>query len=57
MKGYTQEELAKAVHVSVTVIGGVERGTKEPPYELLQDIAELLDIHIHELTGEERNER
>lgn len=52
LKGYTQEELANAVHVSVSVLGSIERGKRVPPTQLLQDIADTLDVLIQELKGE-----
>lgn len=55
LKGYTQEDLAKVLHVSVSVIGNVERGTRVPPPQLMEEIAKALGVHIDELKGERRN--
>lgn len=52
LKGYTQEELALRIHVSVSVIGGIERGKKLPSPQLLEEIAQALHVHIDELKGE-----
>jgi transcriptional regulator with XRE-family HTH domain len=52
LKGYTQEDLAKALHLSVSVIGSVERGTRVPSPQLLEEIASALGVHIDELKGE-----
>lgn len=52
LKGYTQEELALNVHVSVSVIGAIERGKKLPSPQLLEEIAEVLQVQIDELKGE-----
>ncbi|GAA0353715.1 helix-turn-helix domain-containing protein [Bacillus horti] len=52
LKGYTQEQLALKLHVSVSVIGGIERGRKLPSQQLLEDIARVLRVKIEELKGE-----
>ncbi|TQS75316.1 helix-turn-helix transcriptional regulator [Ornithinibacillus gellani] len=49
LKGYTQIELAKELDVSVTLLGAVERGTKDAPDALLEQIAATLDIDMAEL--------
>jgi transcriptional regulator with XRE-family HTH domain len=51
LKGYTQEELAKEIHVSVSVLGAVERGKKVPSPQLFNEISRKLDVHIQELKG------
>ncbi|WP_202081474.1 helix-turn-helix domain-containing protein [Caldalkalibacillus salinus] len=56
LKGYTQEDLAKAIHLSVSVIGSVERGTKVPSPQLLEEIARELGVTINELKGEGVND-
>jgi transcriptional regulator with XRE-family HTH domain len=52
LKGYTQEELAKALHVSVTVIGAIERGKKVPSPFLFEEISQLLEVSLQELKAE-----
>lgn len=52
LKRYTQEELANALHVSVSVIGAVERGNKIPSTKLLEDIARQLHINVLDIKGE-----
>ena len=52
LKGYTQEDLAKSLHLSVTVLGAIERGQKVPPPVLLEEIAKQLNISLVELKGE-----
>lgn len=52
LKGLTQKELADRVHVSVFVLGSIERGQRLPPTQLLQDIADTLGIPLIELKGE-----
>lgn len=49
LKGLTQQELANKMGVSVSVIGSVERGTKEPDLLLLEKIGLALGIGIDEL--------
>lgn len=54
LKGYTQQELADVLGVSVAVIGSVERGTRTPKQRLLEDIAHALQIDVNEfLTPDE----
>lgn len=50
LKGYSQEKLADELHVSVSVLGEVERGNRKPSEELLCEIAEALALTRHELT-------
>jgi transcriptional regulator with XRE-family HTH domain len=57
LKGYTQDELAKALHVSVSIIGAVERGKKVPSPQLFEDIANELKVHTQELKGERNGTR
>lgn len=52
LKGYTQESFAKELGVSVSVLGEVERGNRLPTKQLVEDIAELLEISVEELTPE-----
>jgi len=49
LKGLTQLELANKMGVSVSVIGSVERGTKEPDLLLLEKISLALGVAIDEL--------
>jgi transcriptional regulator with XRE-family HTH domain len=50
LKGYTQEEFAKKLSVSVSMLGEVERGNRTPSESFLEDIAKQLDITVEELT-------
>ena len=54
LKGYTQEEFAKELSVSISMLGEVERGNRIPPESFLQDIAEHLDITVEELKSSSR---
>ena len=49
LKGYTQEEFAKKLSVSISMLGEVERGTRRPTENFLQDVANHLDITVEEL--------
>ncbi|MDQ6420694.1 helix-turn-helix transcriptional regulator [Paenibacillus sp. LHD-117] len=49
LKGYTQQELAKELGVSVAVLGSLERGTRKNDPKLLHHIAKTLGISYEEL--------
>ncbi|TXK92009.1 helix-turn-helix transcriptional regulator, partial [Parageobacillus sp. SY1] len=49
LKGYTQEKLAKDLGVSVSILGEVERGNRLPSEQLIEKIAERLNISEEEL--------
>jgi transcriptional regulator with XRE-family HTH domain len=49
LKGYTQEQLAKDIGISVSVLGEVERGNRKPKVDLLQKIANQFSITVDEL--------
>ncbi len=49
LKGFTQEEFARELSVSVSMLGEVERGNRVPSANFLQDIANQLDITVEEL--------
>jgi transcriptional regulator with XRE-family HTH domain len=49
LKGYTQDELARRLGVSIAVLGSVERGTRKADTKLLNKIAETLGINPDEL--------
>lgn len=53
LKRLTQQELALRTGVSLTVLGAVERGTRDADAGLLSKIAETLQVRVTELTGEE----
>lgn len=53
LKGYTQKGLAEEMGVSVSVLGALERGTREPSKKHLMEIADILNIPIEELIPEE----
>lgn len=49
LKGYTQESLAREIGVSVSVLGEIERGTREPESDLMGIITNVLNVTIEEL--------
>lgn len=53
-KGWTQEELAKALHVKRSVISKYENGIIEPTVSRFKEIAQALDVDdwTHIATGE-----
>ncbi|SFF43370.1 DNA-binding transcriptional regulator, XRE-family HTH domain [Paenibacillus algorifonticola] len=55
LKGYTQQELAKVLGVSVAVLGSLERGTRKADAKLLIHISNTLGISYEELTDSESN--
>ena len=50
LKGFTQENFAKKVGVSVSVLGEIERGNRFPTQEFLDQVAMNLQIDVDELT-------
>ncbi|WP_424768659.1 helix-turn-helix domain-containing protein [Paenibacillus sp. sgz302251] len=54
LKGYTQQELAKELGVSVAVLGSLERGTRKTDIKLLGHIAKTLGIGYEELVSDDR---
>jgi transcriptional regulator with XRE-family HTH domain len=54
LKGYTQQELAKELGVSVAVLGSLERGTRKTDPKLLGHIAKTLGISYEELMSDDR---
>lgn len=49
LKLVTQQELATRINISVTMLSNIERGQKNPPPQLLENIAANLDISKDEL--------
>ncbi|ASS76971.1 transcriptional regulator [Tumebacillus algifaecis] len=52
LKNLTQQELADKLHVSIAIVGAVERGTRMPSHELLRSIHAVLGVTEQELRGE-----
>ncbi|MGE6756174.1 helix-turn-helix domain-containing protein [Rossellomorea sp. NPDC071047] len=57
LKGYTQEGLAKELAISVSVLGEVERGSRIPKEDFLVNVAEVLNIPLHDLIPQDDYER
>ncbi|HEY4623953.1 helix-turn-helix transcriptional regulator [Solibacillus sp. FSL R7-0668] len=51
LKRIQQTGLAKRIGISVTILGRIERGEKQPSQAQLQSIADVFDIDIQELKG------
>ncbi|UCZ53336.1 helix-turn-helix transcriptional regulator [Bacillus shivajii] len=51
LKGFTQEELAKNLEISVSVLGEIERGNRKPSDEMIEQITVVLNITLEELTS------
>ncbi|MGM0877702.1 MAG: helix-turn-helix domain-containing protein [Bacillota bacterium] len=50
LKGFTQESFAKDLGVSVSVLGEIERGNREPDKHFIEEVAKALNISVEELT-------
>ena len=55
-KGLTQEELSQIIHKSDKYIGAVECGRIVPPYAVLKQIVQVLEIDGNTLFYENANE-
>ncbi|MDQ0273070.1 helix-turn-helix domain-containing protein [Cytobacillus purgationiresistens] len=53
LKGYTQESFAKELGVSVSIIGEIERGNRMPTEQLLDKVAQRLNITLEDLAPPE----
>lgn len=49
LKGYTQEDFAKSLGVSISVLGEIERGNRMPTSELIHQACHLLNVSVSEL--------
>lgn len=52
LKNLTQQELADRLHVSIAIVGAIERGTREPTHDLMRSINDVLGVTEQELRGE-----
>lgn len=52
LKGYTQIQFAKKVGVSVSVMGEIERGMRNPTHDFLESTIQVLEISLEELQPE-----
>ncbi|MDI3258072.1 MAG: helix-turn-helix transcriptional regulator [Kyrpidia sp.] len=55
LKNLTQRELADRAHLSVAVVGAIERGAKLPSPQILRAIGQALGVHEEELIGDFSN--
>jgi transcriptional regulator with XRE-family HTH domain len=53
LKGFTQENFAKKLNVSTSLLGEIERGNRVPNENVLELIAKTLQISIDELKPRE----
>ncbi|AIQ38691.1 transcriptional regulator [Paenibacillus sp. FSL R5-0912] len=51
LKGYTQQELADSVGISLAVLGAVERGNRRLEDQILNKIADFLGVTVDELAN------
>jgi transcriptional regulator with XRE-family HTH domain len=49
LKGFTQNELADQLDVSIAILGAIERGTRKPDPKIIEKISEVLGIDPEEL--------
>lgn len=49
LKGFTQEQLAEQLGVSLDVLGAIERGNRRVEDQILNKIADVLGISLAEL--------
>ncbi|MNI08273.1 HTH-type transcriptional regulator SinR [compost metagenome] len=49
LKGYTQNELAESLGVSIAILGAIERGTRKPDNKIIQNICKVLGVDAEEL--------
>ncbi|CAG7649884.1 hypothetical protein PAESOLCIP111_05964 [Paenibacillus solanacearum] len=54
LKGYTQNELAEKLDISISVLGSIERGTRKPDPRIIRKISEVLGIAPEELISASR---
>ncbi|MET3211033.1 UNVERIFIED_CONTAM: transcriptional regulator with XRE-family HTH domain [Paenibacillus sp. PvR008] len=50
LKGFTQQELAERTGISLAVLGAAERGNRTVEPDMLNLIAQTLEIEVRELT-------
>ncbi|WP_410512991.1 helix-turn-helix transcriptional regulator [Paenibacillus sp. BR2-3] len=51
LKGFTQQELADRIGVSLAVLGAVERGNRRLEDQILDKIASVLEVSVQELAN------
>ncbi|OZM55819.1 transcriptional regulator [Lottiidibacillus patelloidae] len=53
LKGFTQETFAKKLNVSISLLGEIERGNRNPSESILEQITQLLQVTIDDLKPKE----
>ncbi|MYL35976.1 helix-turn-helix domain-containing protein [Pontibacillus yanchengensis] len=53
LKGYTQISFARAIGISVSVLGEIERGSRLPNEQVINKTSIELNIPVQELTPKE----
>ncbi|MHA0857642.1 helix-turn-helix domain-containing protein [Paenibacillus sp. CMAA1364] len=51
LKGYTQQQLASEMGVSLVILGEIERGNRHVEVQILNKIADSLGITVEDLTN------
>ncbi|MBM7555153.1 helix-turn-helix domain-containing protein [Thalassobacillus pellis] len=51
LKGMTQVEFSRKLDISVSILGEIERGSREPDQATLKLIAKTLGVSLDELTS------
>jgi transcriptional regulator with XRE-family HTH domain len=51
LKGFSREDLAEKLNISVTAYAKIERDETDPNFSRLQQIAEIFDISVQELVS------
>lgn len=51
LKGYTQEQLATKLGVSVSVLGEIERGNRIPSEDMINQISLILNVAKEDLNS------
>jgi transcriptional regulator with XRE-family HTH domain len=49
LKGFTQNQLADQLDVSIAILGAIERGTRKPDPKIIRKISDVLGIEPEEL--------
>jgi transcriptional regulator with XRE-family HTH domain len=51
LKGWSQEEMADKLEMSLNGYGSIERGETDIPYSRLENIAKTMDVELTQLLG------
>lgn len=55
LRGLTQEQLAKAIGVAKSTVSMYEAGRREPSFEMLETIADILNASFYDLFGRDEH--